>query len=256
MPFMIAGGLLGVLAFLGVFLYTSTLSGTSTATQPVVVAAHDLSIRVPVLAGDLMVAQFHPADVPPGAFTKVTDITNAVAVVNIAKGQPVTSNLLVSSTDTVIGAQAAYLPIPTGFVALTIPTGEQQGVAGYIQIGDYISLVATVTGKTATNVRTVFTNIPVIRVGAAPSETQPVQGSSTNPPKTGGLTTSLTIVVTQCQAEFITWFLSNGSLRYTLESYKDYKPQDEQVDQTCKDVNAANGVTAAQVDKKWPGILN
>jgi Flp pilus assembly protein CpaB len=247
---------LALVTFVGVLLYTTSLSGTGGGTVAVVVAAHDLTIRVPILPSDLTVAQFHTEDVPPGAFAKVTDVKDVVAAINISKGQVVTSNLVLTSTDTVIGPQAAFLPIPTGYVAVTIPTGEQVGVAGYIQVGDYISLVATIAGKTATNVRTIFTNVPVIRVGAATSETAPVQGNSNAPPKTGGLTTSLTIVVTQCQAEYISWFLANGALRYTLESYHDYKPQDVKVDNACPDVNAAGGVTSAQIATRWPGILN
>lgn len=255
LPFIIAGVVLGLLAFLGVFFYSSSAGTAGLGTQPVVVAARDLLIRVPITAADLTVAQYHTGDVPPGAFAKVSDVPSVVAAVNIAKGEPLTNNLVIASTDTVLGPQAAYLPIPQGYVAMTIPTGEQIGVAGYIQVGDYISLVATVSGKTSTNVRTVYTNIRIIRVGAAPSETQPVQGSSAAPPKTGGLSTSLTIVVTQCQAEFITWFEGNGGLRYTLESYHDYQTTELKVDQTCKDANAAGGVTAAQVKDKWPGIM-
>jgi Flp pilus assembly protein CpaB len=257
LPFIIGGGALALLTFVGVLFYTSSASGGSTVGNvPVVVAAHDLAIRVPIHPADLVVAQYRESDAPPGAFSKIADLANVVAAVNISKGQPVTNNLVLTSTDVVIGPQSAYLPIPTGFVALTIPTGEQVGVAGYIQVGDYISLVANVTGKTATNVRTVFTNVPVIRVGAAQSESAPVQGSSSNPPKTGGLTSSLTVVVTQCQAEFVSWFLANGGLRYTLESYHDYKPQDVKVDANCPDVNAAGGVTATTVAARWPGILS
>lgn len=254
LPFIIGGAALALVTFLGVIFYTSSAGGTSAGNVSVVVAAHDLLIRVPIQPADLTVVNYHSGDVPPGAFAKIADLKDTIAAVNITKGQPVTSNLVLTSIDTVIGPQAAFLPIPSGFVALTIPTGEQVGVAGYIQVGDYISLVATVQGKTATNVRTVFTNIPVIRVGAATSESAPVQGSSSSPPKTGGLSSSLTIVVTQCQAEYISWFLSNGGLRYTLESYHDYQPQDKGVDQTCRDVNAAGGVTANQVFTHWPGI--
>lgn len=239
-----------------VLFYTSTAGGSSAGNVPVVVAAHDLLIRVPILPGDLVAAQFHSSDVPAGSFSKVTDLKNVVAAINISKGQAVTSNLLLTSTDAVIGPQSAYLPIPTGFVALTIPTGEQQGVAGYIQVGDYLSVVAVVAGKTSTNIRTVYTNIPVIRVGTAPSESAPVQGSTTNPPKQGGISSSLTVVVTQCQAEFINWFLTNGTLKYTLESYHDYQRQDVQVDPVCPSVNAATGVTQTDIAKRWPGILN
>ncbi len=260
MPFIIGGGALAVLTFVGVLFYTMSAGsgGGGGATVPVVVAAHDLAIRVPITAADLTVAQYHTAEVPPGSFTKINELTNLVAAVNITKGQPVTSNLVLSATDVVIGPQQAYLPIPRGFVALTIPTAEQQGVGGYIQVGDYISMVATVqvVGKTAKNVRTVFTNIPVIRVGAATSSQAPVQGQPSAPPKTGGLSNSLTVIVTQCQAEFISWFLANGALSYTLESYKDYQPQDTVADQTCPSVTAAKGVTIADVAVRWPGIFN
>jgi Flp pilus assembly protein CpaB len=238
-----------------VLFYTSSASGTSAGNVPVVVAGHDLLIRVPILPGDLVVAQYHASDVPAGAFTKIADLTNVIAAINISKGQAVTSNLLLTTSDAVIGPQSAYLPIPSGYVALTIPTGEQQGVAGYIQVGDYVSLVAVIGGKTSTNIRTVYTNIPVIRVGTASSDTTPVQGNANNPPKQGGLSSSLTIIVTQCQAEFVSWFLSNGTLHYTLESYRDYKPQDSKVDAGCPDVSAAKGVTQADVSKQWPGIF-
>lgn len=222
--------------------------------MPVVVAAHDLLIRVRVLPGDLTVVQYHSADVPPGSFASVSEIKNVVAAVTIAKGQPVTSNLLLTSSDIVIGPQSAYLPIPQGFVALTIPTGEQQGVAGYPQVGDYLSMVAVIAGKTSTNIRTIYTNIPVIRIGAAAAPA--AAGTSANPPQTGGLSTSLTVVVSQCQAEYIAWFLANGTLRYTLESYHDYRPQDTNADPTCPDANAAKGVTQSEVATRWPGILS
>lgn len=256
LPFIIGGSVLAVLTAGGVILYTSTASGTGAGNVPVVVAAHDLLIRVPILPADLVVAEFHAGDVPPGAFTKASDLINVVAAINISKGQPVTSNLVLTSTDTVIGAQSAYLPIPAGFVALTIPTGEQQGVAGFIQVGDYLSLLAIVAGKTNTNIRTIYTNVPVIRVGTAPSESAPVQGNAGNPPKQGGLSSSLTIIATECQAEYINWFLANGTLRYTLESYHDYKPQDVVADPSCPNVTSAKGVTAVEVGKAWPGILN
>lgn len=254
LPFIIGGSVLAVLTAGGVILYTSTLSSTGAGNVPVVVAAHDLLIRVPILPSDLAVAQFHATDVPPGAFTKISDLANVVAAINIAKGQPVTSNLLLTSTDAVIGPQSAFLPIPKGFVALTIPTGEQQGVGGYIQVGDYLSLVVQLNGKTSKNVRTVYTNIRVIRVGAAPSDTAPIQGSANAPPKQGGLSNSLTIVVTQCQAEYIAWFLSNATLTYTLESYHDYTPSDA-VDPGCASAPAAKGVTQADVAARWPGIF-
>jgi pilus assembly protein CpaB len=256
LPLIIAGGALCLLTAGAVIFYTSSSTSTGGGNVPVVVAAHDLLIRVPILPGDLVVAQFHASDVPPGSFSSVSQVKSVVAAITISKGQAVTSNLVLNSTDSIIGPQTAYLPIPSGFVALTIPTGEQTGVAGYIQVGDYLSLLAIVAGKTNTNIRTIYTNVPVIRVGTAPSESAPVQGNPGNPPKQGGLSSSLTIIATECQAEYINWFLANGTLRYTLESYRDYKPQDVVADPSCPNVTSAKGVTAVEVAKAWPGILN
>src|SRR5262249_11583358 len=126
------------------------------------------------------------------------------------QGQAITTND-VAKPSQALGSQSEYLAIPSGYVALTIPTSEQQGVADYIQSGDYISVIATVStaGKVAS--KTIFTQLHVIKVGTQTSQA-------------GATATSLTVVLTQCQAEVITWFLTYAALKYTLESYKDYKP--------------------------------
>src|SRR3989442_8319713 len=41
------------------------------------------------------------------------------------------------------GASPAYLPLASGYVAITVPTGEQQGVAGHISLGDYMTVIAS-----------------------------------------------------------------------------------------------------------------
>jgi len=255
MSFTILGIVLAILGFGLVLLVGTVASGKAVgsvgggATTDVVVAANDVAIRTPLQATDVKVARFATGDVPPGGFARVNDVKNLVAGVDIKKGQALTSNMLVKSGDSVIGAQSAYLPLPTGYVALTIPTGEQQGVGGFIQPGDYISLVAIVkvNGIQTNNVRTVYTNVHVLRVGPSSADT------SATPTK-GGVSSSLTIVVTQCQAEYVNWFVSNEQLKYTLESYKDYKPQDTSVDATCPSVAAAGGVKESDVIKRWPGI--
>lgn len=256
------GAVLAILGFGMVILFTTLTGGkgggggAAAATAPVVVAARDISLRTPLTADDVKLVKYVPADVPPGALTKLDDTKGMVAGVSIAKGQPLTSNLLVKSGDVVIGPQPAYLAIPSGWVALTIPTGEQQGVGGYISAGDYISITATVAGKNGQNVRTLYTNVHVLRIGPALTQDNPSGGSTAAPPKTGGITSSLTVVVTQCQAEYLEWFIANAQLKYTLESYKDYKPQDVAVDATCPSVSSAAGVTHDNVAARWNGIFS
>jgi len=66
-----------------------------------------------------------------------------------------------------------------------------------------------------------------------------------------GLTSSLTVEVTQCDAEFLTWFLNNTQVRYTLESYKDYAPQPAAPDASCPTIGSAQGVGPKAVDNRW-----
>lgn len=250
-PMTMIGAVLAVLA-LALSVYMNQAShgsgGSPAATVPVVVAAHDLTLRTPIVAADLTVARFTSADAPPGAFNDVSPVVGLVPEVDIPKGAPLTSNLLAKSPDSVPGAQAAYLPIPSGFVAMTIPTNELTGVAGFIQPGDYISMIAVVKAAPFSITRTVFTNVNVLKIG-------PAAAASSGSGQTQGVTSSLTVVVTECQAEYLKWFLANEALSYTLESYKDYRPQDKSVDQSCPSVTSARGVTVANVAARWPGLL-
>ena len=86
-------------------------------------------------------------------------------------------------------SDVAYLPIPSGYVAVTVPTGEQVGVGGYPQVGDRITMLATINtsvfsaGSAVPVVRTVFRNLVIIRVGPATAQaaTAPQLTSSLSP---------------------------------------------------------------------------
>src|ERR1700730_1147922 len=147
-PFTIIGAVIAVVA-LGIFLFLGSraagqIAATSTNLKPRLVASRDISVRVPLSSADVKVISVDSTAIPPQAFTKVDEIRGLIPIVSIYSGQAVTANQLVASADQVTGAQAAFLPIPKGWVAMTIPTAEQQGVAGYIQPGDYITISAIV----------------------------------------------------------------------------------------------------------------
>ena len=209
-----------------------------------VVATQDLAPRIPIPAGSLEIMSLPAAGLPSTVFTKIDDAKGMIPLVTIVKGQAVSSNLVAKPGQS-FGVQSEFLPIPSGYVALTIPTSEQQGVAGYVQPGDYISVIATVTTGAKVATKTVFTNIHVIRVG------QDTAGAA----GTAATATSLTIVVTQCQAEYITWFLSYASLKYTLESYQDYGTPAQAKDPNCQSVTDAKGVTLQLVQKAFPSLF-
>jgi len=244
-PFTILGivlALLVIAAFVLVAINAST--GSIGPSENVVVATQDLAPRIPIPAASLEIMSLPAAGLPSTVFTKIDDAKGMIPLVTIVKGQAVSSNLVAKPGQS-FGVQSEFLPIPSGYVALTIPTSEQQGVAGYVQPGDYISVIATVTTGAKVATKTVFTNIHVIRVG------QDTAGTA----GTAATATSLTIVVTQCQAEYITWFLSYASLKYTLESYQDYGTPAQAKDPNCQSVTDAKGVTLQLVKKAFPSLF-
>src|SRR5207247_10975917 len=111
-----------------------------------------------------------PAD-PMIYFTKIEDVKGMIPLVSIVDKQAITSNM-VAKPNTPVGAQSEFLPIPSGYVALTIPTSEQQGVAGNIQPDDYISVIATVTSGSKVASKTVFVNLQRCRSEEHTSELQ------------------------------------------------------------------------------------
>jgi len=231
--------LLVIVAFVLVALNASQ-SGASPQ-QAVVVAVKDLQPRIPITADSLTVKSIPiPGTYPKVFFDRIELVTGMVPLVAIQQGEAITSNTVVKPSQA-LGSQSEFLPIPTGYVALTIPTSEQQGVADYIQPGDYISVIATVTASGKVGTKTIFTQLHVIKVGT------PGSGSTS--------ANSLTVVVTQCQAEIITWFLAYAALKYSLESYHDYSPGDQAPDPNCKSVEDAHGVTLTFIQAHYPTLF-
>ena len=229
-----------IVAFVLVALNASAVNNSPQMT--VVYATRDLKPRIPVTADSLSTKAIQvPSSYPKVYFTNAADVQGMVPLVAINSGQAITSNEI-AKPNQALGSQSEFLPIPHGYVAMTIPTSEQVGVGDYIQPGDYISVIATVSsaGKFAT--QTIFTQLHVIKVG--------LQSSSG-----GSSATSLTVVVTQCQAEIITWFQANASLKYTLESYHDYAPGDQAPDPNCQSVADAHGVTLQFIKSIYKGLF-
>jgi hypothetical protein len=119
------------------------------------------------------------------------------------------------------------------------------GVGGYPQVGDRITMLATINtsvfgaGQPVPVVRTVFSNLDILRVG-------PVTAQNAT-----GVSSSLTLLMDGCDAEYLFWLLNNATLKYTLESFKDYTATPSQPDPACPSVSSAGGVGPREVDKRW-----
>ena len=243
--YIVVGAILAVLAFAtAAGLASLSLLPSNTGGTRVVVAKNSITARTKILASDLELKAISPA--PPQAFADIGLVSGKGARVDIPVGQPVTANLITSSGDLLSASDVAYLPIPPGYVAVQVPTGELLGVGGYVQVGDRITMLATINttafgaGVGGSVVRTAFRDLDVIRVG--PSSTAPA---------TSGQTSSLTVIVTACDAEYLFWLLNNATLKYTLESFKDSAPAPTQADSSCLKPTSVSGVGPKDVDKRW-----
>ena len=272
--FIIIGVLLAIVAFGAVFFLSSVTGGGAIGGGPtttVVIAKQSIPLRHQITSADVELAKASVnGDATLGnTYPALTDVQGLVSEINISKGAVITSDMLARDIGLVPpGAAPAYLPLAKGYVAITIPTGEQQGVAGHISLGDYITVIVsaqltsfnTTTGAQQGPARqvskTVFTQVRVIGLGPASNGVQPASGSGAGSgnqtAQSSGITSSLTVEVTQCDAEYFTWFLANTQVRYTLESYKDYgTPPTDNQDTSCATIQAAGGVTNKQVDARY-----
>jgi pilus assembly protein CpaB len=191
-------------------------------TTQVVVASQAIDPRTPITADLLTVSAIPNSAVPPRAYLRVADLAGYFAVVPIYKGEPITANIVSANADLINPSLGtSYLPLPQGYTAMTIPTSELQGVAGYPAQGDEIDVIATVNTAVfspvspKTVVATVFKNLYIIRVG--PQSVVPRQGQPQ------GVASSLTVMLTICDQEYLVWLLNNVTLKYALVSYKDYR---------------------------------
>jgi pilus assembly protein CpaB len=244
--YIILGVILAVLAFgTAAAVASLPLLGSSTTGTRVVVAKNNIGARTRIQSSDLELQSVSPK--PPEAFTDIATVAGKGARVDIPAGSPVTANLITQTPDQLNSGDVTFLPIPTGYVALTVPTSEQVGVAGYVNVGDRLTVLATIStsafgpGPSRPVVRTVFKDLIVIRVGPA----------TTSQAGSAQLTSSLTVLVTACDAEYLYWLLNNAILKYELESFTDYGTAPTAADPTCPNIAAAGGVGPAEVNKKW-----
>ena len=136
---------------------------------------------------------------------------NYFAVVPIAPNTEITANL-VSPSKVVQTPSFGSLNLPPGDVAIAIPLSAQQAVAGYLQAGDRIDIIASAASG---NTNFSFQDIPVLGIGA-PQTTASGAASSSS----GGL---VVLQVTRSQALGIEELEKTGSI-YTvaLRSAADY----------------------------------
>lgn len=147
--------------------------------QQVVVAADDILVGAKLDARDLRVITLPLSAVPPGAFAGMSQILGRGAVLPISKGEFILQSKLAALN------AGAGLPsmIPPGMRAVSVRVNDVVSVAGFVQPGTRVDVLAT-GSQGAGNDRqttTVLENVAVIAVGksldrnaSADAQTAPV----------------------------------------------------------------------------------
>ncbi len=132
-------------------------------TVEIVVAAKDIPVGTKLDNDSVRLAAFAQSNVPPGAFTKKSQVLNRGAVLPIAKGEFILPSKLAAEN---AGAGLPSL-IPPGMRAVSVRVNDVVSVAGFVQPGTHVDVLATGNPGTSSErqTTTVLENVAVIAVG-------------------------------------------------------------------------------------------
>lgn len=203
--------LIGLITVIGLSYYLKNLPSsekTQISYSKIVVAANIIPVNVQITA-DMVILKSVPSEsVHPEAFTAVEKVIGKTTSSEIIKGEQVLASRVVTDTSK---AELAYR-IPQNMRAVTIPSSEITGVAGFINAGDKIDVLVTYNKKDINPVSTTYTQLQNIEVAAV--------GSSIKASDDGkkALPASITLFVKPAQAEVLAYAISNGTLYMSLRN--------------------------------------
>jgi pilus assembly protein CpaB len=181
----------------------------ATPTQPVVVAAADLSLGAELKAEDLKVLAFPAGQAPEGSFAQPQEIVGRGVIVSIVKGEPILPGKLASKE-----AGAGLPPvIPDGMRAVSVRVNEVIGVAGYVLPGSRVDVIATASPTNEakdTTSKVVLANVLTLTAG-----TRMEQDSKDGKPVQ---VTVVTMAVTPEQAERLALASTEGKIQLALRN--------------------------------------
>jgi pilus assembly protein CpaB len=205
----ILGVVLVVLAFVGVLIF-ARLAGAPATKITIVSAARDIHVGKKVTTDDLTTSEVD-APGPTGAFRDKTAPIGKVARTTIASGLPVLDTQL--AAETAIAPARLYFTIPSGKVALSVPSGD---ISPFVQPGDQIDVIATpkVAGSSVgQETKSTIKGLLVLAVGA------PSSGTNSSAPATAG--GNMVVQVSLQDAEALQFIIKNTDYTYVLKSPQD-----------------------------------
>jgi pilus assembly protein CpaB len=158
------GGLalaVGLLVSYSVYNRLRTSGGNQEPSATVVVAANDILVGAKLEDGDVRLVSFPQSNIPPGAFTRKSQVLNRGVVLPISQGEFILPSKLAAEN------AGAGLPsmIPPGMRAVSVRVNDVVSVAGFVQPGTRVDVLATGSSGSDRQTTTVLENVAVIAVG-------------------------------------------------------------------------------------------
>ena len=187
------------------------------ASLQAVVAARPIPVGTIVTKDHVKLVPWPQRNPVPGSFTKIDDVLNRGAIVEVAENEPLTESKLAA-----LGAGGGLPPtIPEGMRAISVKTNEVVGVAGFVIPGTRVD-VLVIVGKGGDREepisRAVVSNVQVLTAGSrfdqekAKAEGKPIAA------------TVVTLLVTPDDAERISLAANEGQIMLTLRNPLDVAP--------------------------------
>lgn len=217
--------LIGILTVFGLNTYLKNVEVRVASSVPkveysqVVVAVSNINENTKITEEMIALKSIPNEAIHPDTITNVEEIVGGITKVDLVGGEQVLGTKVITDVEK---AELAYR-IPEKMRAMTIPTSEVMGVAGYINTGDHIDILVTYSNKnnnskleeneTATvTTYTQFQNIEVLADGSS---------IMTEEEKKSTLPGSITILVKPEEAEVLAYALLNGTMHFTLRNPTD-----------------------------------
>ncbi|MFY9562483.1 MAG: Flp pilus assembly protein CpaB [Terriglobales bacterium] len=212
------GGLavvLGLLVSYTVYNRLRTSAGSSNeAGIEVVVAANDIQVGAKLEDRDIRLARFPQSVIPPGAVTKKSQVMGRGVVLPVSKGEFILPSKLAAAN---AGAGLPSL-IPPGMRAVSVRVNDVVSVAGFVQPGSRVDVLATGNPANGNDrqTTTVLENVAVIAVGK--SLERSATGESQSAPV-------ITLLVAPDDAQRLTLASQEGRIQLALRNPLDTRKE-------------------------------
>jgi len=186
-----------------------TGAGNNERGVPVVMAADDIQVGTKLEAHDVHVVTLPQSAVPPGAFSGTSQVLGRGAILPVSKGEFILPSKLAALN------AGSGLPsmIPQGMRAVSVRVNDVVSVAGFVQPGSHVDVLAT--GQGSGNDRqttTVLENVLVLAVGKS-LDRNPLADAQTAP--------VITLAVSPDDAQKLALVSQEGRIQLSLRNPMD-----------------------------------